>query len=55
MSDKEFLQWIHDRLALVHGENESLDYMWKLRSIISSTQIDKITPNVAREYDGIKQ
>lgn len=55
MSDKEFLQWIHDRLVLVHGENERIDYMWKLRSIISSTQIDKITPNVVCEYDGVKR
>ena len=34
MSDKEFLQWIHDRLVNVHNENENFDYMIKLRKII---------------------
>lgn len=53
MSDKEFLQWIHDRLVLIHGENENFDYMWKLRSIISNTQTDKVTPNVICQYDEV--
>jgi hypothetical protein len=46
MSDKKFLQWIHDRLHQVHGENESVDYMHKLRAVIGATDNKKFTPNV---------
>ena len=46
MRDKEFLQWIHDRLEHVHGENPLYDYMHKLRAIIHLTPPDKETPNV---------
>lgn len=46
MKDKEFLQWIHDRLANVHDENPAVDYMWKLRAIIEATPEGRITPNV---------
>jgi hypothetical protein len=38
MKDSEFLQWIHDRLHFVHGENELYDYMWRLREIIKKNQ-----------------
>lgn len=33
MTDRQFLEWIHDRLEHVHGENPSVDYMVKLRAI----------------------
>lgn len=46
MYDKEFLQWIHDRLENVHGESALVDYMHKLRAIIATTDSDKLTPNV---------
>jgi len=46
ISDKEFLQWIHDRLCFVHNENVNYDYMHKLRAIIESTNEKKFTPNV---------
>ena len=46
MRDKEFLQWIHDRLHQVHDENLNADYMWKLRAIINGTNSEKVTPNV---------
>lgn len=36
MDDREFLQWIHDRLKNVHGDHPSFDYMIKLRKIIHS-------------------
>ncbi len=32
--DKEFLQWIHDRLKFRHGENPNVDYMLKLQMVI---------------------
>ena len=34
-SDKEFMSWIYDRLRYVHKEDIRLDYMRKLKSIIS--------------------
>lgn len=43
MTDREFLIWIHQRLALVHNENESFDYMSKFRCIIANTPHDKTT------------
>ena len=46
-SDKSFLQWIHDRLAFVHSENKSFDYMHKLRAIIAATPDDRETVNIA--------
>lgn len=33
---KAFLQWIHDRLVHVHGENPLFDYMHRLRSIVAA-------------------
>ena len=47
MTDKDFLQWIHDRLEHVHGENPRLDYMEKLRCVIESTNPETITPNMS--------
>ncbi len=34
MTDKQFLQWIHDRLVNQHGESSGCDYMRNLRGII---------------------
>lgn len=34
LDDKEFLQWIFERLNLVHKENENFDYMHRLKAII---------------------
>ena len=48
MFDKEFLQWIHDRLVHVHKENINLDYMHKLRAVIEATEEIQLTPNVCR-------
>ena len=49
MTDKEFLKWIHNRLTVVHHENENYDYMHKLRSIINATDQEKITPNIVSQ------
>ena len=45
-TDKYFLQWIHDRLTLVHGESPNMDYMHKLKAIIDATPKGKHTPNL---------
>ena len=50
MKDKEFLQWIHNRLHQVHGENINVDYMRKLRAIINVTNPTQITPNMVTSY-----
>jgi hypothetical protein len=42
-TDKEFLQWIYDRLLYVYKENPSYDYMFKLKAIIENYPKDKIT------------
>ncbi|MNQ83165.1 hypothetical protein D3C85_982370 [compost metagenome] len=47
MSDRDFLIWIHTRMADVHGENQHYDYMHKLRAIIQNTPKDQVTPNIA--------
>lgn len=36
MTDSEFLQWIHDRMVFVHGENKNVDYLHRLRGIIAA-------------------
>jgi hypothetical protein len=33
--NKEFLQWVFDRMVEVHGENPNYDYMHKFKSIIN--------------------
>lgn len=45
MKDKEFLQFIFERLKNVHGENETLDYMRKLKAIVESTDCNRSTPS----------
>lgn len=39
MNNKEFLQWIHDRLEFVYHESHNVDFLIRLRDII-------------KEYDG---
>ena len=35
-TDKAHLQWIHDRIVNVYGENENVDFLIKMRDIISN-------------------
>ena len=35
MSDSEYLQWIHDRIVNVYGENENVDFLIRFRTIIN--------------------
>ena len=53
MRDREFLIWIHDRLHHFHKESELLDYMHKLRAIISEIPEGQETPNDGRGKNGI--
>ena len=48
MKDKEFLQWLHDRLVKLHGENVDVDYMHKLRAIVEATDEKQLTPNMSQ-------
>lgn len=54
MYDRLFLMWLHGRLEYVHGEDPCVDYMHKLRAIISDTPRDKFTPN-AGPYNSLEQ
>lgn len=47
MKDREFLIWLHYRLAEIHGEDPYKDYMWKLRSMIEGYDKEKVTPNTS--------
>ena len=33
-TDKEHLQWIHDRIVKVYGESENVDFLIRMRKII---------------------
>lgn len=33
-SDKEFLNWIYERMVCVHGEKDMYDYMINFKSVI---------------------
>jgi hypothetical protein len=47
MKDKDFLKWIHARLANVHKEDECFTYMHKLRAIIAATDPNQETQNIS--------
>ena len=48
MNDKEFLQWVWDRLNYQHGDNANFDYMHKLKAIIEEYDPEKVTPNIIK-------
>jgi hypothetical protein len=52
MKDREFLVWIHERLQYQHKESPFVDYMHKLRSVITSIPADQETPNDGRGKNG---
>lgn len=35
-ADKAHLQWIHNRIVDVYGENENVDFLIKMREIIKN-------------------
>jgi len=53
MNDKEFLQWIHQRLQYKYGENPNVDFMIRLESIIAAKckELDKSNCYVVLEDD----
>lgn len=48
MTDRDFLMWLHERLTEVYGESSLIDYMHRLRCIITSIPENQITPNDGR-------
>ena len=44
-SDKEFLNWIYERMICVHGEKDLCDYMINFKAIIN--RIDRASGSVA--------
>ena len=51
MTDKAFLQWVHDRLTNMFGDPTEADYMHKLRGIIEGTPDDKETGWSEEKFD----
>jgi hypothetical protein len=45
MYDREVLQWLRDRLVIVHDENPNFDYIHKLDAIIRHMDPKQLTPN----------
>ena len=53
MKDKEFLNWLADRLIHVYGESEFTDFVIKLKAIARNADPDQISVNqTACEYCG---
>ena len=50
-SDKKFLEWLRDRLELVHGESDCSDYMRRFENIIDDMSYDN-NSNGGDAYDG---
>lgn len=46
-TDKQFPQWIHDRMLNMYCEPSHADFMHKLRAIIEATPDSQVTPNRA--------
>ena len=49
MRDSEFLQWIHDRMVNVHGEDGQIDYLHRLRGIIDNMAANEQQNDALRE------
>lgn len=45
MKDKEFLEWLANRLVEVYGEASGTDFVLKLRAIARATPDEQLTPN----------
>lgn len=47
MKDKEFLEWLIDRLIYVYKESPDVDFVLKLKAITKQIPESQLTPNVA--------
>jgi hypothetical protein len=41
MRDSEFLEWLYDRLIYQYGEDPDVDFVLRLKDIITKMQEDK--------------
>lgn len=48
LTDRDFLCWIHERLEHVYNESPIVDFMNKLRVIITTIPANQRTPNDGR-------
>lgn len=55
MKDRDYLIWLHSRLETVHGERSIVDYMHKLRAVITAIPADQDTPNDGRGKNGLPE
>lgn len=57
MTNREFLEWIYARLVKVHGENELVDYMHKLKSVAAEqNEIERLRNlfiETAAKHEGV--
>ena len=44
MTKQQFLWWIHQRLLVVHGDGELVDFMWALRNLVATTPPEEEMP-----------
>ena len=38
-TDKEFLEWLRDRLVYVYNESPNVDFVWRLNEIIEKLRM----------------
>lgn len=55
MKDREYLAWLHERLEHVHKESPLVDFMHKLRGVISATPPEQETPNDGRGMGSMEE
>lgn len=55
LTDRQFLIWIHERLVEQYGESPYMDYMHKLRAIITSIPEEQETPQDGRGGNDIRE
>lgn len=53
MSDRDFLNWLADRLVLVYGEPAGVDFVLKLRAIARAIPPRQATPNMSHDRDAV--
>jgi len=54
MKDRDFLIWVHERLEYVHGDHPLVDFMHKLRAVISSMNPEHETP-IRAQFNSLEE